>query len=91
MKTLDKALVIACAGKTAQSLAETGEKAAMETVMLGDRIRDRANEKEMVIFDGITHWDEPLRDQLAPAHLKSCLLYTSWRAPSCPRAVRPRP
>lgn len=70
MKLLDKALVIACAGKTAQSLAETGEKAAMETVMLGDRIRDRAKEKEMVVFDGITHWDEPLRNRLSPVHLE---------------------
>lgn len=70
MKLLDKALVIACAGKTAQALAETGEKAAMETVMLGDRIRDRAKEKEMVVFDGITHWDEPLRNRLSPVHLE---------------------
>lgn len=69
MKRLDKALCIACAGKTLRSLEETGERLAMETVMLGDRIRDRAGESRMVILDGITHWDEPKRTELAPKHL----------------------
>lgn len=71
MKKLEKALCIACAGKTMDSLEETGERAAMETVMLGDRIRDRAKEKRMVILDGITHWDEPTRERLLPGHLET--------------------
>lgn len=70
MKTLDKALCIACAGKSLESLEEVGEIRAMETVMLGDRIRDRAKEKEMVIFDKITHWDEDLREKTEPVHLQ---------------------
>jgi NAD(P)H dehydrogenase (quinone) len=70
MKLLEKALVIACAGKSLQSLTETGEKKAMETVMLGDRIRNRAKQKEMVIFDNITHWKEELRESCVPIHLK---------------------
>lgn len=69
MKTLEKALVLACAGKSRQSLIETGELQAMETVMLGDRIRNRAKQKEMVIFDNITHWDEALADAHKPIHL----------------------
>lgn len=69
MKTLDKALVIACAGKSMKSLEETGEKNAMETVMLGDRIRSRATSKEMVIFDNITRWKEDLREKTMPVHL----------------------
>lgn len=69
IKTLDKALAIACAGKTLESLIEVGEKDAMETVMLGDRIRSRAKESRMVIYDGITHWDEENRKQLAPQHI----------------------
>ncbi len=69
MKTLDKALVIACAGKSMKSLEETGEKNAMETVMLGDRIRSRATRKEMVIFDNITRWKEDLREKTMPVHL----------------------
>ena len=68
IKTLDKALCIACAGKTLESLDETGERHAMETVMLGDRIRDRAKEKRMVILDRITHWDEDMRDAAAREH-----------------------
>ncbi len=70
MKILDKALVIACAGKSLQALEETGEKTAMETVMLGDRIRNRAKQKEMVIFDSITHWDEEFREKMIPKHLE---------------------
>jgi len=69
MKVLEKALCIVCAGKSTDSLVETGEKSAMETVMLGDRIRNRAKEKTMVIFDGITHWNEELRSKNIPQHL----------------------
>ena len=69
MKVLEKALCIVCAGKSMESLTETGEKSAMETVMLGDRIRNRAKEKEMVIFDGITHWDEEFRSENVPKFL----------------------
>lgn len=69
MKVLEKALCIVCAGKSMESLIETGEKSAMETVMLGDRIRNRAKEKEMVIFDGITHWNEAARSENVPRHL----------------------
>lgn len=70
MKVLKKALVLASAGKSMKSLEETGEKNAMETVMLGDRIRDRALKKEMVVFDSITHWNEELREQKEPKHLE---------------------
>lgn len=70
MKVLDKALVIACAGKSIETLMETGEKTAMETVMLGDRIRNRAKEKQMVILDNITHWNEELRENMVSGHLE---------------------
>ena len=69
MKVLEKALFIVCAGKTMKSLIETGEKSAMETVMLGDRIRNRAKEKEMVIFDSMTHWNEEARSENIARHL----------------------
>lgn len=70
MKTLDKALFLASAGKTLQSLDETGNRQAMETVMLGDRINQRAKEKRMVIFDGISHYDEDLLQKMKPVHLE---------------------
>ena len=70
MKVLDKALFIACAGKSMESLVSVGEATAMETVMLGDRIRERAKEKEMVILDNITHWNEEVREKTAPGHLE---------------------
>lgn len=62
MKVLKKALFILSAGNTLKTLEETGEANAMRTVMLGDRIRNRAIEKEMIIFDGTSHWDEELRE-----------------------------
>lgn len=70
MKVLDKALVLACAGKTMDSLAQSGQQQAMTAVMLGDRINERAKEKDIVFFDGITHWDEEARERLMPAHLE---------------------
>ena len=71
MKVLKKALFIISAGKTIQTLEETGEVSAMNTVMLGDRIRNRAQEKEMFILDGTTRWDEELRNDKIKEHLKT--------------------
>lgn len=47
---------------------ETGEKQAMEAVMLGDRIRNRAEEREIIIFDNITHWNEEVLERMKPIH-----------------------
>ncbi len=71
MKPLKKALFIAAAGKTLQSLEETGNARAMETVMLGDRINQRAEEKRMVFLDGISHYDEELLKRMKPRHLET--------------------
>ncbi|MGE5495932.1 MAG: NAD(P)H-dependent oxidoreductase [Burkholderiales bacterium] len=71
MKKLKKALVIAIAGNTMEALKESGEAQAMETVMLGDRIRDRAEEKRMVILYGTSRHDMEQRESKAPAHLKT--------------------
>jgi NAD(P)H dehydrogenase (quinone) len=71
MKHLRKALFILSAGKTLKSLEETGEANAMRIVMLGDRIRNRADEKELIILDGTTHWDEAQRKERIKEHLKT--------------------
>lgn len=71
MKQLKKALFIISAGKTSETLEETGEASAMRTVMLGDRIRNRADVKDMVILDGTTHWNEELRESRIKEHLKT--------------------
>lgn len=70
MKILKKALIIAVAGKSIKSLIDTGEERAMRTVMLGDRIRNRSLEKDMVILDCITHDNEELRERKMNEHLK---------------------
>lgn len=71
MKQLKKALVIAAAGKSIEALQETGEAQAMAAVMLGDRIRNRAEHKEMVILDGTARSDMGARSAKAPGHLKT--------------------
>jgi NAD(P)H dehydrogenase (quinone) len=43
----------------------------MRIVMLGDRIRNRAIEKEMVIFDSTTRWDEELRKERIAEHIRA--------------------
>lgn len=43
----------------------------METVMLGDHIRNRAKEKEMVILDDMTNWNKELRAKKLPIHLQN--------------------
>lgn len=69
MKQLDKALFLAVAGKSKETLEITGEKEAMCTVMLKDRIRERALKKEMIILDSTSHWDESLRKTRILEHL----------------------
>jgi len=51
MKQLDKGIVLCVAGNTLEYLERTGLGAAMEKVMLDDRLFDRVKEKEMIILD----------------------------------------
>lgn len=53
MKKLKKALFICIAGNTAEHLDRYGHIKSMETVMLGDRIFDRADESKMIVLDGM--------------------------------------
>lgn len=69
MKTLDKVLFIAAAGKSSEMLMETEEGKAMKIVMLNDRIRDRAKQKELVFLDNVTHYNEEVRDKKVKEHL----------------------
>ena len=69
MKQLEKALFLVSAGNTLEYLDETGIGDAMKKVMLGDRIFDRAKQKEMIILDGTSrekeyrklNWDKHLK------------------------------
>lgn len=62
MHQLEKALFLVTSGKTLEQLQETKEAQAMVTVMLGDRINDRAKEKNMVFFSGMSRQDESIRN-----------------------------
>ena len=54
MKQLDKALFLVCMGGNLNDTVRQEQVKAMKTVMLGDRISNRAKEKEMIVFDQMT-------------------------------------
>jgi NAD(P)H dehydrogenase (quinone) len=67
-----KALVLATAGHTVEHLKAVGEYQAMRTVMLGDRVHDRAETKEFHLFDGSEDlaggdWEAKKAEHLAAA------------------------
>ncbi len=70
MKKLSKALFIACSGNTAANLREQGRLQAMENVMLGDRIYDRAEHKAFVLMDGTERNNPALRERMRARHLE---------------------
>jgi NAD(P)H dehydrogenase (quinone) len=72
LKRAKKALVLCAAGHTARHLREIGEYQAMEAVMLTDRIYDRAEVKELHVFDGSAslgpdEWEQAKRRHLEQA------------------------
>lgn len=71
MKKISKALAICIAGNTLERLKQFGHIKSMETVMLGDRIFDRAIESKMIILDGMTKYDEEQRNRNWQKHLNT--------------------
>ena len=70
MKKLSKALFICIAGNTIEMLNQFGHIKSMETVMLGDRIFDRALESKMIVLDGMTK-ENNQRDSNWEKHIKT--------------------
>ena len=71
MKKLKKAIFLVIAGHTLEHLKEYGHYDAMKTVMLGDRIFDRAESKEMIILDGTAKINPGLRKANWDKHLNT--------------------
>lgn len=71
MKKLDKAYVICITGRSQSHLEEHGHLQSMQSVMLGDRIFDRANHKEMVVLDSMTKFNEEKRRLNWDKHLRT--------------------
>lgn len=70
MKKLDKALILCIAGHSIENLGKYGHLDSMKTVMLGDRLFDRVESKEMIVFDCMTKSDMKLRNGNWQKHLK---------------------
>jgi NAD(P)H dehydrogenase (quinone) len=71
MKQLEKTLFLCVTGHTIDHLKEYGHYESMRTVMLNDRIFDRAHEKEMIVLDGTTRFNDELRKANWDKHLKT--------------------
>ena len=54
MKTLDKALFLVTMGGSLKDDIRVKQVEAMKTVMIGDRINNRAKTSEMIVFDEMT-------------------------------------
>lgn len=67
MRQLDKALFLVTMGGSVGDELRKEQIQAMKTVMFGDRISDRAVEKEMIIFDEMTH------EKRSEARVNECL------------------
>lgn len=70
MPRFKKALFLVSAGHTAQELEASGMAQAMRSVMLGDRIANRAAMAELHIFGGMSRGQDS-RDALMQGHLAS--------------------
>ena len=71
MKQLEKALIICVSGHSKEKLEEYGHLKSMRTVMLGDRIFDRARKKDFIILDSMTKYDGDLREENWNKHLNT--------------------
>ncbi|MCD4846002.1 MAG: NAD(P)H-dependent oxidoreductase [Methanosarcinales archaeon] len=69
MKRLKKAIVLCIAGHTLEHLKEYGHYDSMKTIMLSDRIFDRAENKEIIILDGTSKFNPELRQSNWNNHL----------------------
>lgn len=55
MKTLPTGLVMCCAGHSIETLEQFGYLESMKKVMLNDRLNDRAQRREFVVYDETSH------------------------------------
>ncbi|MBQ7184983.1 MAG: NAD(P)H-dependent oxidoreductase [Clostridia bacterium] len=70
MKTLQKGLILCSAGNPLEKLEETGLLGSMKRVMLGDRLSDRVEQAELIVFDSTSRESE-LREKNKEKHLRT--------------------
>lgn len=71
MKKLSKAVIICISGHTIDNITKYGHLESMKTVMIGDRIFDRALESKMIVFDGMSKANPDKRNTNWDIHLKN--------------------
>lgn len=55
MKTLETGLILCCAGHSLETLEQFGYLESMKKVMLNDRLNDRTQRREFVVYDETSH------------------------------------
>lgn len=55
MKTFETGLILCCAGHSIETLEQFGYLESMKKVMLNDRLNDRAQRREFVVYDETSH------------------------------------
>lgn len=73
MKQLDKVLMLVTMGGDLNEEIRQEQVSAMKTIMLGDRINERAKKKEMIVFDRMSR-DYPKREVNYSKNLKRAYL-----------------
>lgn len=71
MNVLEKGLVICITGHSLEHLIEYGHLESMRTVMLGDRLFDRVKEKDMIVLDSMTKYNNTARQNNWDKHLRT--------------------
>jgi NAD(P)H dehydrogenase (quinone) len=71
VKPAEKAMVICAAGHTVEQLRESGCYQAIETVMLVDRLHERAKEKQFVVLGGSEETKGDEWEALQQTHLNT--------------------
>jgi NAD(P)H dehydrogenase (quinone) len=68
MKVLEKGLVLCVAGNTKKHIEDCGQLEAAKLTMLQDRLFDRVKSKQLIIMDGTSKFDMPLREASVDIH-----------------------
>jgi NAD(P)H dehydrogenase (quinone) len=69
MKTLSRAIFLCIAGATRERLEQCGHLESMKTVMVGDRIFNRARTTEFVLLHSMSRSNPKLREENRQRHL----------------------
>ena len=90
MKTLDTGLVLCCAGHSIETLEQFGYLESMKKVTLNDRLNDRVQRREFVVYDETSHEKitvEKRAQYVEDAYTRGRKLFTGEQHADSPAAI----